>query len=59
MQDQADVKDEYNESIKVIVRQRGLDGFDVYFPKREMVFQSNTLFTLRNILRSLDPDTAL
>ena len=60
VRDQADVKDEFNEPIKAIVRQIGSDGFDIYIHKRDTVLRSECRpFILHNILRSLDPDTSL
>ena len=59
VRDQADVKDECNEPIKVIVRQEGLDIYGVYLPKQEKVFQSAFPTPLIFLLKSLDPDTSL
>ena len=59
VQDQADVKDEFNEPIKVIARQVGSDYFALYLPKQDTVLWSDRVSALRYILHSLDPGTSL
>ena len=43
VQDQADVKDEFNEPIKVIARQVGSDYFALYLPKQDTVLWSTAI----------------